>query len=123
MSYMSALKAGILLSLIVVGTFFALYVLFRGVSVKRAAGVFTLFVGVLYLTYFPFLHGYYVYHDDYYFWAWTRGDCSTHPQYEWSRMLARPIVNLVMCALGSLIERVQDANTARCRHGNRPRQQ
>ncbi|MEA5468201.1 hypothetical protein [Spirulina sp. 06S082] len=67
----------------------------------------------LLLAYAPLTNSYFVFHDDFYFWAWQKGMCNTHPQYLFLLVIGRPLSNVVVCPLGTMIDSLDSANFVR----------
>jgi len=84
------------------------------IGVKTAAWVFMLILAVLCAAYLPALHGYYVHHDDYYFWVWNRSSYRHYPTAGYLALqCGRPLAPMILCALGSVVRSIPDANFAR----------
>ncbi|NER34613.1 MAG: hypothetical protein F6J93_11400, partial [Oscillatoria sp. SIO1A7] len=65
------------------------------------------------LTYSPVIRSHYVFNDDYYLWIWQKGVCYTHPEYLFIFSIGRPIANIFLCPLWSMVDSLESANLAR----------
>ena len=65
------------------------------------------------LAYSPIINSHFVFADDYFSWSWERGFCYTHPQYLFILGIGRPIANILLCPLWSIVNSLESANFAR----------
>lgn len=76
-----------------------------------------IFLGILVLlfgAYMPVLQGYYVYHDDWYYWNMTKWEPRSHPVAEFlTKTCGRPVTPFLVCYHGSLFDDLEGANAAR----------
>ncbi|MEA5468203.1 hypothetical protein [Spirulina sp. 06S082] len=80
---------------------------------RESAITFVSALFLLLLSYSPLINSYFVYHDDYNFWGMQKGLCHTHPQYIFFFVTGRPIANIVLCPLRSMIDSLDSANLVR----------
>jgi len=76
-------------------------------------GVFLLFLVVLSCVYFPVFSSHYVYHDDYYYWAYQKGLNLNHPQFKFTLQIGRPVGGIIVTGVGLLVNTIKDANIVR----------
>ncbi|MEM9806493.1 MAG: hypothetical protein AAF959_14550, partial [Cyanobacteria bacterium P01_D01_bin.56] len=65
------------------------------------------------LAYSPIINSHFVFADDYFLWTWEKGVCHTHPQYLFIFGIGRPIANIFLCPLWSMVDSLESANLAR----------
>ena len=84
-------------------------------STKTKVLIFLLILALLSLAYMPALQGYFVHHDDWYFWSMKEKWVPRyHPVSRFLRtQCGRPVAPVLMVALGSIIDELKDANLAR----------
>lgn len=70
--------------------------------------IFFIILFVFFLTYMPIIQGYYVHHDDNYYWAWGYGECSSWPTAGFSKYYTgRPFGAYIICSFGWLFKALQ----------------
>ncbi len=78
---------------------------------------FALYLGFtlcLVVAFSPVLHAYYVFHDDYFHFMMIKGNCASHPVFNYLKLeCGRPIAAYFVCGLGNLINTVEGANIVR----------
>lgn len=106
------LEVLVLWGLFILGSLFFLNY-FAGESKARTFGIFSLFLAILSVVYFPCITGHYIFHDDVYLWAWQKTIWATHAQYSGDGLCFRPLSRIIRFSLGNFVDHVNDANYIR----------